>query len=79
MATVILADAAMTIFQSVRVQDQSLEKKLLGGNAIANAAAMANSVPTYILRLSLTGRFWEKIEEVLEKGDSPLLRGLKSA
>ena len=79
MATVILADAAMTIFRSVRVQDQSLEKKLLGGNAIANAAAMANSVPSYILRLSLTGRFWEKIEKVLEKGDSPLLRGLKSA
>jgi SynChlorMet cassette protein ScmC len=71
MASVILADAAMTIFRSVRVQEQSLEKKLLGGNAIANAAAMANSIPSYILRLSLTGHFWEKIESVLEKGDSP--------
>jgi SynChlorMet cassette protein ScmC len=83
MATVILADAAMTIFRSVRVQDQSLEKKLLGGNAVANAAAMANSVPSYILRLSLTGRFWEKIEPVLEKGDSPDIqcetRGRKTA
>jgi len=67
MASVILADAAMTIFRSVRVQEQALEKKLLGGNTIANAAAMANSVPSYILRLSLTGRFWEKIEEALEK------------
>ena len=79
MATVVLADAAMTIFESVRVHEHSLEKKLLGGNAFANAAAMARAVPTYILRLSLTGRFWEKIEDVLEKGDSPLLRGLKSA
>jgi|WetSurMetagenome_2_1015567.scaffolds.fasta_scaffold01116_7 SynChlorMet cassette protein ScmC len=83
MATVVLADAAMTIFESVRVHEHSLEKKLLGGNAFANAAAMAKSVPTYILRLSLTGQFWEKIEEVLEKGDSSLLqlnaRGLKSA
>jgi hypothetical protein len=61
------------------VHDQTVEKKLLGGNAFANAAAMAEAVPTYILRLSLTGRFWEKIEKVLEKGDSPLLRGLKSA
>ena len=67
MASVILADAAMTIFRSVRVQEQSLEKKLLGGNAFANAAAMVNSIPSYILRLSLTGRFWEKIEEALEE------------
>lgn len=85
MATVILADAAMTIFRSVRVQEQSLEKKLLGGNAFANAAALARSVPSHILRLSLTGRFWEKIEKVLEaeKGDSPLFpcetRGRKTA
>ena len=74
MATVVLADAAMKIFESVRVHEHSLEKKLLGGNAFANAAAMAKSVPTYIMRLSLTGRFWEKIEAVLEKGDSPLFR-----
>jgi SynChlorMet cassette protein ScmC len=67
MATVMLADAAMGIFETVRVQDRSLEKKLLGGNAFANAASMARSVPTYILRLSLTGRFWERIEEILEK------------
>jgi len=75
-ASVILADAAMTIFRSVRVQEQSLEKKLLGGNAFVNAAAMANSVPSYILRLSLTGRFWEKIEEALEiKGRSRAVPG----
>jgi len=79
MATVILADAAMTIFESVRVHERSLEKKLLGGNTFANAAAMARSIPTYILRLSLTGRFWEKIEEVLEKGACPLSRGLQTA
>jgi hypothetical protein len=35
---------------------------------------MVSAVPCFILRLSLTGRFWEKIEEVLEKGDSPLLQ-----
>ena len=66
-ATVVLADAAMKIFDSVRVHEHSLEKKLLGGNAFANAAAIARSVPSYILRLSLTGRFWEKIEEVLNR------------
>mgnify|MGYP001076589366 CR=1 FL=1 len=65
MASVVLTDAAMTIFRSVRVQEQSLEKKLLSGNAFANAAALARSVPSCILRLSLTGRFWEKMEEIL--------------
>ncbi len=74
MATTVLTDAAMTIFRSVRVQEQSLEKTLLGGNVFANAAAVAGSVPSRILRLSLTGRFWEKMDKVLEvkKGDSPL-------
>jgi SynChlorMet cassette protein ScmC len=77
MASVVLTDAAMTIFRSVRVQEQSLEKKLLGRNAFANAAALARSVPSHILRLSLTGRFWEKIEEILvrEKGTLPLPAG----
>ena len=74
MASVVLTDAAMTIFRTVRVQEQSLEKKLLGGNAFANAVAMARSVPSYILRLSLTGRFWEMIDQVLEaeNGNSSL-------
>jgi len=77
MASVVLTDAAMTIFRSVRVQEQSLEKKLLGGHVFANAAAMARSVPSHILRLSLTGRFWEKVEEILvrEKGTAPLSAG----
>ena len=30
-----------------------------------NACSLAASVPVYRLRLSLTGRFWENIEEVL--------------
>lgn len=38
----------------------------------ANAASLAAAVPAYRLNVSLTGRFWEKIEDVLGKGDSPL-------
>ena len=30
-----------------------------------NACKMAKTVPTYKLRISLTGRFWEKMEEVI--------------
>lgn len=33
-----------------------------------NAVALSQILPLYRLRVSLTGRFWEKIEEVLEKG-----------
>ncbi len=34
-----------------------------------NAVSIARDIPAYILRVSLQGRFWEKIEEVLEKGE----------
>jgi len=82
MASVVLSDAAMTVFSSVQAGPRYLEKSPLFGNVFSNAAAMAQSIPTYILRLSLTGRFWEKIEEVLvqetgkgKKGDRLLYRG----
>jgi len=77
MASVILTDAAMTVFYSVQAGPGLLEKSPLFSNLFANAATMAQVVPSYILRLSLTGCFWEKIEEVLgqEKRDRLLFRG----
>jgi hypothetical protein len=30
-----------------------------------NACAMAQAIPCYILRVSLTGKFWQEIEKVL--------------
>ena len=74
MASVVLTDAAMTILRSVRVREQSLEKKLLGRNVFGNAVSMARFIPSYVLRLSLTGRFWEKMDRVLDAkaGDRPL-------
>ncbi len=64
MATVILNDAAMTIFHALQAGPGLHEKSPLFGNVFSNAAAMVQSVPSYVLRLSLTGRFWEKIEGV---------------
>jgi len=77
MASVILTDAAMTVFYSLQAGPGLLEKSPLFSNLFANAATMAQVVPSYILRLSLTGCFWEKIEEVLgqEKRDRLLFRG----
>lgn len=39
-----------------------------------NAAGLAASLPSFILRVSLTGRFWEKIENALEEGHGQRLR-----
>ncbi len=36
-----------------------------------NACELALSVPSFLLRVSLTGRFWEKMEEVLRLHPSP--------
>jgi SynChlorMet cassette protein ScmC len=41
---------------------RGLKKRLFG-----NACELARAVPTYILRVSLTGRFWEKIEGVIRQ------------
>jgi SynChlorMet cassette protein ScmC len=69
MASVILAEAAMTIFNSVNSGSRAFETSPLKGDIFANAAAMVNAVPSYILRLTLGGRFWEKLEEALERSD----------
>jgi SynChlorMet cassette protein ScmC len=62
-----LAASALQVFRSIdfafpRSEEQEVKKGLY-----TNAASMALEIPSHLLRLSLTGRFWEKIEEVLEK------------
>lgn len=59
--------AAMQVFMSV---DHSANNP--GGSTykrilFENAAAMVATVPAFTLRVSLQGRFWEKIEAILEK------------
>jgi len=73
-ASVMLDSASMMVFRSVNSLTDPVDGSPLRRNVYSNAASMVSSVPCFILRLSLTGRFWEKIEEVLEKGDSPLFR-----
>jgi hypothetical protein len=50
----------------VRVKDQARRLRLQRFDGIC---ALAKSVPCYLLHLSLTGPFWERIEEALA-GDS---------
>ena len=46
----------------------SEERRHVHEKVLENACELAKNVPAYILQVSLTGRFWEKIEEVLELG-----------
>jgi len=41
------------------------EEILLKKKLIDNASKIARAIPTYKLRASLTGRFWEEMEKIL--------------
>jgi SynChlorMet cassette protein ScmC len=47
------------------------QRRSLSRRVFENACDMARVVPAFILRLSLTGRFWELIERELLKRDGP--------
>jgi SynChlorMet cassette protein ScmC len=57
--------SATQVFQ-YKWRDLSGEhERILRRKIFENACEIARKIPTYTLRASLTGRFWEKIEEVL--------------
>ena len=74
-ASVMLDSASMMVFRSVNSVSGPIDGSPLRRNVYSNAASMVSSVPCFVLRLSLTGRFWEKIEEALEKGNRVLFQG----
>lgn len=45
---------------------KKVEKNSFNTRLFDNACHLARAVPTYVLRASLTGRFWDKIEGVLD-------------
>lgn len=71
-ASVGLYDSSSVCFETMSGRYNHPEGLPYLKQVFANAASLAAAVPAYRLNVSLTGRFWEKIEEVLEKGDSPL-------
>lgn len=77
-ATVALTDACAQALKPLYMLNPR-NSAALRSRIFDNAAALARTVPAFRLQVSLKGRFWEKIEEVLGKGDSSLLRGLKSS
>ena len=73
-AAVACRRCAMEVFWSVGPFKLEGGEPDITARVFGNAADFSLAVPAYLLRVSLTGRFWEKIEAVLEKGDSPLFR-----
>jgi len=69
-AAVVLSNSSIQVCRRTwgalrREETREIKKKLF-----YNACAMAENVPSFILRFGLTGRFWEKIEEALDKVSS---------
>jgi SynChlorMet cassette protein ScmC len=67
-AAISMAASALEVFRSIDFGFPQKEEKEVKKALYANAASLALAVPGFMLRISLTGLFWEKIEEKLEKG-----------
>jgi SynChlorMet cassette protein ScmC len=72
-ASVMMDEAAMMVLRSIESSDEPVQRLPIRRRIFENAASLAAAVPCFLLRLSLTGRFWERIEEILEwkKGTVP--------
>jgi SynChlorMet cassette protein ScmC len=68
-AAISMAGAAIEIFRSIDSEFPRSEEPDVKKALYINASSMALKIPAFRLRLSLTGRFWERIEEALAKNE----------
>lgn len=66
-AAISLAASALEVFRSIDFEFPRREGIDVKQALYASAASLGLAIPSFILRISLTGRFWEKIEEVLNR------------
>jgi SynChlorMet cassette protein ScmC len=64
-STVLINESAKQVCQKFWRRLDGEEKRKLTEQVFNNACEMAKTIPAYILRVSLSGRFWEEIEKVL--------------
>jgi SynChlorMet cassette protein ScmC len=76
-AAISLAASALQVFRSIDFGFPRREEANVKKAPYDNAASLAMVVPSYLLHVSLTGRFWKKIEEVLGQ-EAPLQEGIYS-
>jgi len=71
-ATALAMESAEELMREVLLELVDADAaRTLCTRALSAAKGLAAAVPAYSLRLSLDGRFWEKIEAVLPVGDLP--------
>jgi SynChlorMet cassette protein ScmC len=68
-AAISMAGAAIEVFRSIDFEFPRREEPEVKKALYVNASSMALNIPAFRLRLSLTGRFWERIEEALAKNE----------
>jgi SynChlorMet cassette protein ScmC len=66
---IVVAEAAMQVYRSLESRFFLPIHSPLKRMIFDNAVSIARDIPAYVLRVSLQGRFWEKIEGVLEEGE----------
>jgi len=71
---VLLTDAIADSWRNFGMRYHGREKRPFRARVFENACELAKTVPAYRLKASLTGRFWEKMEEVL--GETGLAEAL---
>jgi SynChlorMet cassette protein ScmC len=67
-----IADGAAVCFSYLDRHFRSEAHRPLRTTIFENAAALAGTLPAFTLHASLTGRFWEKIEDVLSREEKRL-------
>ena len=75
-AAISMAGAAIEVFQSIDFGFPHREEPAVKKALYANASSMASKIPACLFRLSLTGRFWERIEEALGRNE-PVMKWRK--
>jgi len=71
-ATALTLQSAEELTRELLLQLTDVESaQVLCGKALGAAKGLATAVPVYSLKVSLDGRFWEKIEDVLPVGELP--------
>jgi SynChlorMet cassette protein ScmC len=68
-AAISIARSALEVFRSIDFEFPLREELEVKKDLYIGAASMAAAIPVFRLRLSLTGRFWERIEEALAKNE----------
>jgi len=70
-AAISLAGSSLEVFRSIDFGFPKKEEASVKKALYESAASIAVETPAYLLRLSLQGRFWEKIEEALGQLKQP--------